>query len=111
MESLMERYNWDQVSKEEMNPYLTRQVIHTPMMTILQVTFKKGAIVPLHRHVHEQVTMLTSGSLLFELDGEEFTLRAGDVLRVPSDVPHMVEAVEDSTGIDLFTPAREDWIK
>jgi quercetin dioxygenase-like cupin family protein len=33
------------------------------------------------------------------------------VLRIPSNAPHLVEAIEDSVGIELFTPAREDWKK
>jgi quercetin dioxygenase-like cupin family protein len=80
-------------------------------MTILRVMLKQGAIVPMHQHVHEQVTMPMQGTLRIELEGEEFTLRAGDLLRIPSNAPHLVEALEDSVGIELFTPAREDWKK
>jgi quercetin dioxygenase-like cupin family protein len=107
----VERYNWDQVPKEVVSPLLTRQMIHTPHMTILRVTFKQGGIVPLHQHIHEQVTLPMQGTLRVELEGKEFILNAGDVFRIPSDVPHLVEALEDSVGIELFTPAREDWKK
>jgi quercetin dioxygenase-like cupin family protein len=80
-------------------------------MTILRVTLKQGAIVPLHQHVHEQITMPAQGALRIELEGKEIILRAGEVLRIPSNAPHLVEALEDSVGIELFTPAREDWKK
>jgi unsaturated pyranuronate lyase len=52
-----------------------------------------------------------SGALEFDMAGESIALRAGDVLVIPPDVPHGVEALEESTATDLFTPAREDWIR
>jgi quercetin dioxygenase-like cupin family protein len=107
----MEIYSWDQIPKEDVSPLLARQMIHTPDMTILRVTLKQGAIVPLHQHVHEQITMPAQGALRIELEGKEIILRAGEVLRIPSNAPHLVEALEDSVGIELFTPAREDWKK
>lgn len=105
----MERYNWDEVQREELSPLITRQVIHTAFTTIVRVTFKCGAVVALHDHFHEQVTMLMSGRLRFDLDGEELVLEAGEVLRIAPNAPHRAEALEDSLGIDVFSPAREDW--
>ncbi len=104
----MERYNWDNVPKEELSPLLSRQAIHTPLITILRVTFKRGAVVSLHAHANEQVTMLTSGKLRFELDGEEIVVQAGDILRIPPNTSHLAEALEDSVGIDIFSPAIGD---
>jgi quercetin dioxygenase-like cupin family protein len=104
----MGRYNWDQVPREELSPLITRQVIHTSYMTVMRITFKRGAVVSLHEHFHEQVTMLCSGRLHFDLDGEEIVLEAGEILRIPPNAPHRAEALEDSLGIDVFSPARED---
>jgi quercetin dioxygenase-like cupin family protein len=47
----------------------------------------------------------------FRIAGEERVLRAGDALVIPPDVPHTVEALEDSLAVDLFSPRREDWIR
>ena len=66
---------------------------------------------PLHEHVNQQTTMLTSGALVFEMGGEKIVLKAGDVLVIPPNLPHRVEALEESTATDLFTPPREDWIR
>lgn len=107
----MERYNWTTVTEERMNPSLTRQVIHTAQMTIAQVNLAKGSVVPTHQHINQQVTMLRSGSLLFEAEGERLVLKPGDVLVIPPDLPHRFEALEDCSATDLFTPAREDWIR
>ena len=104
----MELYSWQDISKEAVSPLVMRQVLHTPSMTILRTTFKQGAVIPLHHHIHEQVTMPTEGVLRLELEGREVILKAGEVLRISSNVPHLAEALEDSVSIDLFTPSRDD---
>ncbi len=107
----MERHNWTTIPEEKMNPLLSRQVIHTGQMTIARLWLGKGSVVPVHSHVNQQVTMLQSGALEFEMGGNRFVLKAGDVLVIPPDMPHRVVAIEESTATDLFTPAREDWIR
>jgi quercetin dioxygenase-like cupin family protein len=104
----MQSYNWNGVAAVELSPGLARQMIHTERMTILRVSFRKGVATPPHQHVHEQVTMLASGAMRFDLAGETIVLRPGDLLPIPSNVPHGAEALEDSVLIDVFTPPRED---
>lgn len=107
----MERYNWADIKEEQLNTLLSRRVVHTPQTTIARITVLKGAVVPLHQHLNEQVSMVESGVLQFDMTGEEFILRAGDILVIPPNTPHRVEALEDSVAMDLFIPAREDWIR
>jgi quercetin dioxygenase-like cupin family protein len=85
-------------------------VIHASNLTVARISLRKGAIVPEHRHPSEQVTTLLSGRLRFRSGGEEWTLEAGEMLEIPSGVPHSVEVLEESVAIDLFSPRREDWI-
>ena len=107
----MPTYNWDAVEKERMNPFLVRQVIHGDHMTIARLELKKGASVPNHSHHNEQVSMVQSGRIMFNLDGVESTLGAGETMRIPPNVPHFVEVTEDCVVFDLFSPRREDWIR
>jgi quercetin dioxygenase-like cupin family protein len=106
----MNRYNWARVAEEQLGEKLHRRMIHTPSMTVAKIRLSKGAVVPLHSHVNEQVTMLEAGSLRFDMNGESIVLGPGDALVIPPHVPHLVEALEDSMATDLFTPPREDWI-
>jgi quercetin dioxygenase-like cupin family protein len=105
------KYNWSEIPVENLNPLMSRQVIHTSRLTVAKLVLKKGAIVPLHHHENEQMTMMTAGALRFEMAGESTVVRAGDCFVIPSEAPHMVEALEDSEATDIFTPAREDWIR
>lgn len=61
------------------------------------------------------MSMIESGVLRFDMGSdtgaEVLILRAGDILVIPPDMPHRVEALEDSVAMDIFTPAREDWIR
>ena len=103
-------YDWSQIPAEQLNPQVTRKAIHTAAMTIARLHLAKGAVVPEHQHVHEQVAHVESGALQFTVAGVEQTLRAGQSLVLPSNVPHGVVALEDTDVLDTFTPVREDWL-
>jgi len=104
----MNIYNWSEITEENVTPLFTRQAIHTSRMTLLKLRLKKGAVVPVHQHPHEQITMMASGSVRVELDGKDVLLRPGDILLIPCNAPHLFEALEDSVETDVFTPPRED---
>jgi quercetin dioxygenase-like cupin family protein len=107
----MQHYNWNLIEEEPLNPLLGRKTIHGGSMTVARIRLGKGAVVPMHSHANEQISMLESGAVRFTIAGEERTLRAGDTLVIPPDAPHMVEALEDSLAVDVFSPVREDWIR
>jgi quercetin dioxygenase-like cupin family protein len=82
-------------------------------MMIAEVRLAKGEVVPKHAHHNEQITYITEGALQFHLgeNGEqEVTVHAGEVLVIPSNVPHTARALEDTIDIDVFSPPREDWL-
>jgi quercetin dioxygenase-like cupin family protein len=69
--------------------------------------------VPKHSHENEQLTYILEGALKFKLgdDGaEEIVVSAGEVLLIPSNVPHMAEALEETLDVDVFSPPRQDWL-
>jgi quercetin dioxygenase-like cupin family protein len=104
-------YNWSHVAEEELNPLVSRRVIHGHTVTVARFRLRKGAVVPLHSHINEQVSMVEAGRLRFVVDGEERIVTAGDAVAIPPNAPHMVEALEDSVAMDLFSPVREDWMR
>ena len=108
---VMPNYDWKSVEKEQMNPLLMRQVIHGDLMTVARLELKVGCNVPQHSHINEQIAMVQSGRALFNLDGDETVVGAGEVVRIPPNVPHFVTVIEDCVIFDLFSPRREDWIR
>jgi len=80
---------------------------------LAHVYLKKGCIVPKHSHENEQLTYILEGALKFKIgdDGaEEIVVSAGEVLLIPSNVPHMAEALEETLDVDVFSPPRQDWL-
>ena len=104
-------YEWNRIEREQLNPLCARQVIHGESMTVAQMHLAKGCIVPRHQHVNEQICMVTQGMLKFIMDDGDVIVNAGEVLQIPPNVPHRVEALEDSLATDLFSPVREDWVR
>lgn len=107
----VKRLDWAKVPREELNPKLIRQAIHTAQMTVARLELKAGGTVPSHSHHNAQFTMVETGALKFVLaGGAEVIVGPGQVLDIPPHAPHGVEVLEDCVVIDLFTPRREDWI-
>jgi len=106
-------YRWDDLPREELGPLTGRRLITGERMMLAHVYLAKGAIVPLHVHENEQLTYILEGTLRFWLgeDGSEVVdVSAGEVLHIPSNVPHRAEALDDVLDVDVFSPPRQDWL-
>ena len=106
----MEHYTWDEMEKEVMNDKLARRFVTGEKAMLAQIFLKKGALVPTHQHESEQISYILEGALLFRLEGQEVTVGKGQVLLIPSNVPHSAEALDDTLDLDVFSPIRQDWI-
>ncbi len=107
----MKLYNWNTVESEQLNALIARRVIHGEQLTVARLELRKYAVVPEHRHVNEQLSMVERGALKFRFEDREQVVRGGEALLIPPNAPHGVEALEDTVVVDVFSPAREDWIR
>jgi quercetin dioxygenase-like cupin family protein len=108
-----QHYRWDDIPAEPMRGGISRRLITGKGMMIAHVYLTKGDEVPQHSHVNEQITYILEGALHFWLgtQGErEVTVRAGEVLVIPSNLEHRALALEDTLDVDVFNPPREDWL-
>jgi quercetin dioxygenase-like cupin family protein len=105
-------FRWEKMEWERVNEVIHRKLISGERAMLAQLFLKKGARVPTHSHENEQFTYLLEGTLKFWIGEarEELILSAGEVLHIPSDVPHEAEALEDCFDVDLFSPPRQDWL-
>jgi len=105
-------YRWDEMEKETVSETIKRRIVTGDRAMLAHIYLDKGARVPMHAHENEQITYLLEGVLKFWIgeDREERVLRAGEVLHIPSNVPHEAEALEDCLDVDVFTPPRQDWL-
>ena len=106
-------FRWDDLPWETLNPQLDRRLITADRIMLAHVHLKKGCLVPRHSHENEQLTYILSGALHFWLgedESEEVVVRAGEVLPIPSNLPHKALALEDTLDMDVFSPPRQDWL-
>ncbi|CAN5412724.1 cupin domain-containing protein [soil metagenome] len=106
-------FRWEEMPREQVTDKLSRRLITGERMMLAHVYLDKGSIVPKHSHENEQLTYILEGALHFwigEDEAEEIIVRAGEVLHIPSNVPHKAEALEDTLDVDVFSPPRQDWL-
>ncbi len=107
---------WDSIRKETVTDVISRRLFTGKRMMLAQVYLEKGAVVPTHQHENEQITWILEGALRFwigdaESGIEEMVVSAGEMLYIPSNVPHKAEALEYTLDVDAFSPPRQDWLE
>ena len=107
----METKRWSEEPVEQLSPSIGRRMLHTETMTVAWITLAKGALVPRHQHPNEQIATVLEGRLRFSVDGEEIVAATGESVPLAANVPHEVEALEESVVLDVFSPVREDWVR
>ena len=89
----------------------TRRILaHGGGMMGVEASFEKGAVGTMHRHPHEQVSYVLSGSFEYEVEGKKYILHKGDSYYVAPNENHGATALEDAVILDIFTPQREDFL-
>lgn len=105
---------WEDHPREQLAAGIERRFVYGEKAMLAQIHLKKGTTVPRHVHEAEQISYIVEGTLRLMLgeDGSQvFDVRAGEVLIIPSNVPHEALALDDVYDIDVFSPPRDDWIK
>jgi len=114
--SKVRHQKWSDIRREKVTDDIGRRLFTGERMMLAQVYLDEGAIVPWHSHENEQLTWVLEGSLKFWIGEEggpdvlEVVVEAGDVLFIPSNVPHKAEALADTLDVDIFSPPRQDWL-
>jgi quercetin dioxygenase-like cupin family protein len=106
----MQLFNWAGVKREVLNDHMSRKVITGERAMIAEINITQDGVVPLHHHESEQLSYCLEGVLKLEVEGKEFVIHPGEVLVIPSNVPHSARALEDFRGFDIFSPIRHDWL-
>lgn len=87
------------------------QFIHTQNSTLGLWHTDKGAVLPEHSHLHEQLTQVIEGEFELTINGQTHIYKAGDLAIIPSYAVHSGVALTDCLLYDVFTPVREDYLK
>jgi quercetin dioxygenase-like cupin family protein len=104
-------HRWDEIALEKITEMISQKIVSGEREMLAQIYLKRGALVPVHSHESEQMTYILQGALKVVVGGDVLTVREGEVLHVPSGVPHQAEALEDTLELDVFSPIRQDWLR
>ncbi len=109
----LQTINWDDVELETVNPQMQRRIVTGERMTVARIYLRDGFLVPLHSHINEQITQVITGRMRFAFGAsrsEVLELGPGDVVVIPSNMPHEALAIGDVEEMDMWAPRRDDWL-
>ncbi len=89
---------------------LVARSVHGSEATFAVLNLDPNIAVPEHAHANEQIGILLSGSVSFDVGGERKELAPGAIWVIPPHVPHSVDAGPGGAAIiEIFAPPRHDW--
>ncbi len=99
------------VDWEQVDPGVKRKILgYDKNIMMVKVNFEKGGIGTIHSHHHSQVTYVLSGSFEVQIGKEKKILNAGDSFYIPPHIEHGAVNLEQGELVDVFSPAREDFL-
>jgi quercetin dioxygenase-like cupin family protein len=103
--------SWDSVPPTSPAEGIERRIVTGQQLMACRLHFAPHVVTALHRHPHEQVTLVLQGRVRFTIEGRQRIVEAGDVLHFPSNVEHGATMLDEEVVlVDIFTPIREDFL-
>jgi quercetin dioxygenase-like cupin family protein len=99
---------WEGMDAIEMVPGLRFQPVLGDALMVNFVRFEPNTEAPLHWHEEEQISFVLEGEFEFEVGGDKHTLRRGQAVVIPPNVPHGARTHDTSClEVDVFHPPRK----
>jgi quercetin dioxygenase-like cupin family protein len=103
--------NWETIPAERVAEGIERQMVVGEKLMICRLKIQPRVVTPVHSHVHEKITMVERGRVLYIVNGIESIVSTGDVLHFAPNVPHGATMLDEEVVlVDVFTPRREDFL-
>jgi quercetin dioxygenase-like cupin family protein len=81
---------------------------------VTKMNYVKGNLASTHAHPNEQSGYVISGKYRLKIETPteniDVELKAGDTYAIPENIFHSFEVIEEGEVIDVFTPARKDYL-
>ena len=103
-------HRWVDLAVDIPIDHLERRRVIGQQAMLSHITLHEGCIVPYHAHENEQFAVVLSGLIRFELgepgssESRTVDVRSGEVLHLPSNLPHSAIAIEETVVLDVFSP-------
>ena len=101
--------NLAEIKEKEIFPGLKGKFVHGDKISWVFWDVKKGSVVEKHNHIHEQIMHVVEGEFEFTLDRKTKKYSNGDVVVIPSNIPHSGKALTNCKLMDVFSPVRAEY--
>ena len=98
-----------EIEPREITKGFKAKYIHSESMTVAFLEVTAGAMMPVHQHVHEQISQVVEGKFELTVNGVRNIIEPGSVTVIAPHVPHGGVAITDCRLMDIFSPVREDY--
>ncbi|HUT15964.1 MAG TPA: cupin domain-containing protein [Anaerolineae bacterium] len=101
-------FHWGDLLTETVLPGIDRQRIDGERMTIVRYVYAPGSVFPAHSHPEEQITVVLSGEIEFDVDGQLEQATAGSVIVIPPNAVHGARILGDQQveTLNVLSPRR-----
>jgi quercetin dioxygenase-like cupin family protein len=100
-------FRWEDLPLEKVTDMVARKTIASPRATVTQVYYKKGAQVPLHVHGSDILIYVLQGAVRTQVDGQDLTVREGEVLTIGAGAAHQAESLDDTFVVTFVADTRD----
>ena len=100
-------FKLSEITPKEIMPGYHGKLIHGDTMTIAFWDVEKGAKVPEHAHINEQIMHVLDGEFEFTVGGVTKVYRPKELVIIPSNTPHSGKAITACKLMDVFSPVRD----
>jgi quercetin dioxygenase-like cupin family protein len=99
---------WTAIEPIEMVPGLNFQPVLGENLMVNFVSFAAHTEAPRHWHDEEQISFVIDGEMEFEVGEEKRTVRRGEAIVIPPNVPHAARTYDGTClEVDVFHPPRQ----
>jgi quercetin dioxygenase-like cupin family protein len=108
----LQAISWSNLKAVKLGDEVSRKIFWGKNVMLAEVSLAPNAVVPVHDHVSEQVTVVKEGSIILSFgDDGDVSLSRGEMILIPSSKPHAALAgVDGCVVMDIFSPIRQDFI-
>jgi len=96
---------------EDLGGGVSRQIMgYDEKIMMVKVRFEKNSVGSPHKHIHSQTTYVAQGKFEFTSGDKKEILNSGDSIYFEPNIIHSAVCLEKGILIDVFSPAREDFL-
>ncbi len=107
----MSFFSFNNSDFREIAPGIRMRSAHLQQAMLTYFEFEPGAVIPPHKHPHEQITLILEGEMGLTVGEETRVLKAGEGAAIPPFVQHKAVILSRPTrAVDAWYPVREDYV-